>query len=58
MDLICSSCGGRISFKFNPYKWVTLKCGCKVRIIYPRGAFSVIGEKDYNPNHKGGNKNV
>ena len=58
MRLRCADCGGIVTYKFNPYRWITLKCKCKVRIIYPRGVYSVIGEREYNPNHNGVKKDV
>ena len=47
MDMICNNCKGSISIRVNPFKWTTLKCICKITIIYVEGGIVTKTKEQY-----------
>jgi hypothetical protein len=59
MNYQCQECEGTISIKVNEARrWVSLKCRCKMVIIYFDGVIKVKPKDEYIPHYKEGEHHV
>ena len=48
MNLKCNECNGSVSTRIKAQRWVTLKCDCKIVIIYFDGCIKEKTKDQYD----------